>query len=274
MRLYAFGDSWTAGHGVNIKIENSIESIEERRIFRNSKSWPQILADTLNVDHYNLSISGCSNNDIFNTIIESIKSSKIKSGDLIVIMWSSTLRDGVPFFPNKEWHIWGQNYITSKHKDKWFISKESTLTSNPTYNDFLIRYKEFYINELYNENYYNIINQNYILFIQHLCEYYKINYLFCDAFDKMINNINTLDDKTHIINTKNYWEFSTKTMKELLIETNNKMMWETPQYSIFEVPGMHPSELGYKTISNEIYRYIKEFDIIKYNSNKFNLKFI
>ena len=63
-------------------------------------------------------------------------------------------------------------------------------------------------------------------------------------------------------------------MKELLIETNDKMMWETPQYSIFEVPGMHPSELGYKTISEELYRYIKDSDILKNNLNKINLKFI
>jgi lysophospholipase L1-like esterase len=274
MKLYAFGDSWTAGQGANIKIENSIESNEDRRIFRNSKSWPKLLADLLNITHHNLSISGCDNNTIFNSVIECIKSNKIKSGDLIIIMWSSTLRDRVPFFPDNEWHVWGENYITSNHKNKWFVSNESTLTKNPTYNNFLIKFKEFYIDELYNESYYNIINQNYILFIQKLCEYYNINYLFCDAFDKMVNNPNTFDNKTQNINKTNYWQFSTKTMKELLIETNDKMMWETPQYSIFEVPGMHPSELGYMTISKELYRYIKEFDIVKFNSIGIDLKFI
>ena len=36
MKLYAFGDSWTAGQGANIRIENSLDSVEERRIFRNN----------------------------------------------------------------------------------------------------------------------------------------------------------------------------------------------------------------------------------------------
>lgn len=274
MKLFAFGDSWTAGQGANIKIENAFESIEERRIFRNNKSWPKFLSNLLNIEHQNLSTSGCDNNTIFNTIIKSIKSNEINSGDLIIIMWSSTLRDKVPFFPDNEWHVWGENYIIPKHRNRWFISNESTLTKNPTYNNFLLSYKEFYIGELYNENYYNIINQNYILFIQKLCEYYNINYLFCDAFDKMINNMNTLDDKTHNINKESYWQFGKKTIKDLLIETSDKMMWETPEYSIFEVPGMHPSELGYKTISEELYNYIISNNIIRYNSNKINLKFI
>jgi uncharacterized protein YneR len=90
----------------------------------------------------------------------------------------------------------------------------------------------------------------------------------------MINNIDVFDDKTYNINKNNYWYFSTKTMKEFLIETNDRMVWETPQYSIFEVPGMHPSELGYVNISKELYRYIKDFDIVKFNSNKIDLKFI
>lgn len=274
MNLYAFGDSWTAGQGVNPKIENSADSIEERRIFRNSKSWPKYLSNLLNVESYNKSVTGCSNNDIFKSVVESIKTNEIKSGDLIIIMWSSTLRDQVSFFPENEWHIWGENYITPKHRDKWFIKNEKSFTKNPTYNNFLIEFKQFFISELYNERYYNIINQNYILFIQKLCEYYKINYLFCDAFDKMINNVDEVDDKTDFINKKSYWNFSTKTFKDFLIETNDKLMWESPQYSIFEVPGMHPSELGYKTISNELYSYIKNHYEFNYSSDKINLKFI
>jgi hypothetical protein len=118
MKLYAFGDSWTAGQGANIRIENSLDSVEERRIFRNNKSWSKFLSESLDIECSNKSVSGCSNNDIFNSVIDSIKSNEIDSGDLIIIMWSSSLRDGVSFFSEKEWHVWGKNYASPKHRNK------------------------------------------------------------------------------------------------------------------------------------------------------------
>lgn len=268
MKLFTYGDSWTEGQGVNPTKENSIDNREERKYLRNSKSWPKVLSDLMGLDHLNQSLSGTNNNYIFNSVISDIKLGLINSGDLIIIMWSSSLRDNVPFFPLNEWHTWGVNYIKENHKTKWFV--QQNLTKNPTYNDFLIEFKEFYIGELYNQEYYNIINQNYILFIQKLCEYYRINYIFCDAFDKMVDDIEPKNDKTNLINKNSYWEFSKKTFKDFLINTNDPKVWENPQYNILNVPGMHPSELGYKLIAEHIFEYINQNknDIIRYNNVK------
>lgn len=268
MKLFAYGDSWTEGQGINPVKEGLIENKEERKHFRDGKSWPKVLSDLMGVKYENKSISGVNNNFIFNEAINDIKSGLINSGDLIIIMWSSSLRDDVPFFPINEWHTWGLNYIKEKHKSKWFVLKN--LTKNPTYNDFLIEYKKFFIGELYTQDYYNIVNQNYILFLQKLCDYYQINYVFCDAFDRMVDNVKIENDKTHFINKPCYWGFNVKTFKDFLISTGSRNVWENPQFDIMETPGMHPSEFGYNLIANEIFEYINQnkSDIIRYSNNR------
>lgn len=265
MKLFAYGDSWTEGRGVNPQKEDTFQTREERKKYRNDRSWPVKLSKLLQCECENQSMSGVGNNYIFNSIISDIKSNIVKPGDLIVVMWSSSLRDDVPFFPNGEWHVWGANYMSNDYKTKWAIMNDKTFTDSSVYNQFLIKFKEFYIDELYFQNYYNIINQNYILFIQKLCEHYKINSIFCDAFDKMIDNIDSIYDKTYNINTINYWGYGQKTFKDFLISKKNKMVWESPKYDISNVPGMHPSELGYQLISEELYLFIQSnIDSIQY----------
>jgi lysophospholipase L1-like esterase len=268
MKLFAYGDSWTEGCGINPSKEILIENKEERKYFRNSKAWPKVLSSLLGLDHQNEGIAGTNNNTIFNKVIENVKSGKIREGDLAIVMWSSSLRDDVPFFPEGEWRVWGLNYIKPKHKDKWFISNEIALTKNPSYNQFLIDFKNVYINDLFTRDYYNIINQNYILFLQHLFNFYKINYIFCDGFDKMIDGIKKENDKTYLIDQSCYWKLSKKTLKDLLIDTEDKLVWEDPKYDIKEIPGMHPSELGYELIASEIYNFIdiNRKDIIKHDN--------
>ena len=77
MRLFAYGDSWTEGQGVNPTKEDSIDNREERKYFRNSKSWPKVLSDLMELEHQNQSLSGANNNCIFNCIIGDIKSGLI-----------------------------------------------------------------------------------------------------------------------------------------------------------------------------------------------------
>jgi len=268
MKLFTYGDSWTEGQGVNVVKEELIDNREERKKFRNDRSWPSKLSVLLDINHQNQSISGVNNNFIFNGVINDIKSGIVNSGDLIIVMWSSSLRDDVPFFPLKEWHTWGTNYINETHKKKWFVWKD--LTKNSTYNDFLINFKEFFIDELFTQDYYNIVNQNYILFIQKLCEHYHVNYVFCDAFDKMVTDVKPENDKTIHINKTPYWGFGDKTFKDLLISTNDRNVWEIPQIDIMKTPGMHPSELGYKIIADELFNFIdkNKSDIIRFTEVK------
>jgi hypothetical protein len=282
MELFTFGDSWTAGLGCNLKVENSFTDENDRKIYRNSMSWPKYLAEHLNINFTNLSKAGCSNKEIFDTIIETIKSNIIKDNDLVVIMWSSSLRDTPLFFPNDEWHVWGKNYTNEKWKFQWVIGLikdaivRSKNTSNSKYNFFLKSYKEFYIDNLYNDSYYNIVNQNYILFIQKLLEAYNINYVFCDAFDFMVDKNITADlDKTHFINKVNYYKFGEVTFKDFLIsiDPTDSDLWED-SVKWTDTPGKHPNAKGYQKISDELYNFIINSNIIKDNKNKLIFKML
>lgn len=259
MKLFAFGDSWTEGQGADLSKENSIESVEDRKIFRNERSWPKHLSELLNVNCVYKSKSGQSNNDIFKSVVDSIKSKEISNDDLVIVMWSSTLRDQVPFFPDGEWHSWGKKYMDNDFKKEWFIDKNLSKISD--YNQFLINFKRLYIEQLYSDSYYNIINQNYIIFLQELLKHYGISYFFCDAFDMMINNLDEKDDKTKLIDQIRYWGFGEKTFKDHLIGLGEIGLFETDvPFGI--TPGKHPSELGYKLIAKEMNDFIISNNII------------
>lgn len=264
MKLYAFGDSWTAGQGCNIKVESTIADIVERKKYRNTMSWPKYLSDFLNIEFENLSESASSNNKIFNKIIETIKSDLIKEGDLVVVMWSSSLRDDLPFFPKTEWHVWGKNYTKKEFQFNWIINsiKNNAIpdkySNNPMYNLFLKEFKEFYIANLYRDEYYEIVNTNYILFIQKLLETYGIRYVMCDAFDKMIST------KNIYINELNYYGLYAKTFKDYLLtlDSEGHSLWED-DISWNNTPGKHPNKSGYFEIAKELDLFIRNNGILK-----------
>jgi lysophospholipase L1-like esterase len=269
MKLFTFGDSWTAGVGCNLKVEDTIKDNEELGMYRNSMSWPKYLSDLLNVEFLNLGEQGSSNKEIFDKIITTIKSKIISQNDLVIIMWSSSLRDDTPFFPNGESSMWGILRTGPKWKFNWFVKNSLKNTiGDSQYNNFIKSYKEFFINNLYDDNYYNIVNQNYILFIQKLLESYNINYIFCDAFDCMINKNMSADlDKTHFINKSNYYKFGEITFRDFLIslDSNDINLWE--ESTKWPDAIKHPNAIGYQKISNELFDFIIKSNIIKNNKS-------
>jgi hypothetical protein len=171
-------------------------------------------------------------------------------------MWSSSLRDVVPFLPKNEWISWSIKHLINL-PDKFVKSYKS---ENSKYDSFLSDYKTYFLSMMFNQNYYNIVNQNYIIFLQKLFKEYGINYLMIDGFDKMVHHVQPTDDITHLINKKNYWQFDKSTMRDFLIATKTNC-FETLQ-TIDENPAQHPNSLGYNLISEEIYNYIIKNNII------------
>jgi lysophospholipase L1-like esterase len=266
MKLYSYGDSWTEGVGVNKQIESSLTDTLSKKEYRNQFSYPKYLSDLLSINYENRGIAGCCNKQIFDEIINDIKSNKIIEGDLVTILWSSSLRDNVSFFPQNEWHSWGLKYIEEEHLIRWGgINGE--LTKNATYNKFIHDYKMFYVTQLFNQNYYNIVNQNYIIFLQKLFEHHNIKYIMADAFDSMIIDINKDDDRTSHISKDLYWNFSLKTLKDHLIDLNDTSLWED-NLPFGSAPGKHPSITGYKKIAEELYRFINSNNILNIKFNK------
>ena len=263
MKLFAFGDSWTEGVGFDFNLEKNITDNEEKTRLRNENSWPKFLSDLLKIKFQNFGCGASSNKLIFDCVCGCLKNNTFQENDLVVIMWSSSLRDDVSFFPSEDWFFWGKRYITKKHILKNIISSEKK--SNLKYSRVLKEYKEFFFDQLFTDSYYQIINQNYILFIQFMLDNLGVKYVFCDAFDNMIfNNIENTIDKSDLINKNNYWGFKDKTFKDFLIETNNPYVWEGNFIWNEEIiEGVHPNKNGYKLIANELFKFILDNKILE-----------
>lgn len=258
MILHAYGCSWTAGEGADKKIENALSGMDKLK-FQNENSWVKFLSDALNISSVNNGICGNSNNKIFNKIVTDIKNKTIRSEDLVIIMWSSSLRDTVPFLPTGGWVTWSvKHLIQEPHK---FIN--SHKTEDEQYDSFFKSYKEFFIRELFNQNYYNIVSQNYIIFIQSLLKHYNIKYAMCDSFEKMIIDLNKNDDVTYNIDKSYYWNFNNKTFRDFLNEKKSLDIWEVQTEKFETAASQHPNKLGYRLIGEELYNYIISNKIVK-----------
>jgi len=268
MKLFAYGDSWTEGVGGNIEDEYTTDSPEQRTIIRQKYCWPKHLSDLLECEVKNNGVGAFSNNAIFNSICYQLKNEIVTQDDFVVIMWSSSLRDELPFFPNEtSFHIWGKRYTSKQHLLKYIL--DGFNGDNSKYNRAEKNFRDYYISNLFNDTYYDIVNQNYILHLQFMFKELGIRYLFCDAFDVMINkNIYELVDKTHLIDGDRYWGYRNKTMANLLIDTNRKDVWEDNTNWKNTTAGKHPSSNGYKLIANELYKFINEGNLLVYNKSK------
>lgn len=96
-RLIAFGDSWTAGNGVELD-----ESFKEVRMpdhfiysLRSQNSWPRYLAEKLDRLVVNMGLAGLNNAQLILQLEQ--YQSYFLPNDLIIIMWSFPYRHiGVP----------------------------------------------------------------------------------------------------------------------------------------------------------------------------------
>lgn len=263
MKLFTFGDSWTEGVGGNIKEEQTTEIPEEKTRIRHKYGWPTQLAKLLKVDLQNDGVGAFSNNAIFNAVNFKLKNQLISSDDFVIIMWSSSLRDGVPFFPNENnLTFWGKRHITKEHLYKYLIDDVRSVRTD--FDNIEKDYRDYFINNLFTDTYYDIVNQNYIMYLQFMFKRLGIRYLFCDAFDCMISNtINDNIDKTNLIDKNYYWGFGHKTFKDFLVETNRKDVWQDNQFYTKSIEGKHPNKNGYEIISVELCRFIMKNNLLK-----------
>lgn len=253
-RLVAYGDSWTIGEGCNREIEDTL-SKHEKMVYQKENSWVRFLSDKLNIPYENNGISGNPNNKIFNQIVDDVKNGITTKNDLVVIMWSSSLRDYLPFMPHGpkgEWLSWSTKHLIET-PDRFFTS---TQTENRYYDFFMEDYKKFWLTNLYEDLYYSIVNQNYIIFLQEFFKHYRINYVMCDGIEDMFLGIIPQYDKTNLIKSENYWGYKSDTFRDWLIKRTDDSFWEHKER--WDTRGtQHPNLKGYELIANELYKFIK-----------------
>ena len=268
MKLFTFGDSWTEGVGGNIEDEYTTEIPEQRTIIRQKYCWPKHLSELLKCEVKNNGVGAFSNNAIFNAVSYQLKNEIITQDDFVVIMWSSSLRDSLPFFPTEDdFFIWGKRYKNKEHLLKYIF--DGVNSDNVKYDRAEKNFRDYYVSNLFSDIYYDIVNQNYILHLQFIFKEMGIRYIFCDAFDVMINKeIDGLVDKTHLIESDKYWGYNDKTMADLLINTNRKDVWEDNTKWAYNTAGKHPNNNGYKLIADELYKFISENNLLIYSKPK------
>ena len=94
MRLITFGDSWTAGHGVEenkLYKENASPPVFITKL-RMMNSWPRYVADKMGCEFVNMGVCGYGNPYILKEIKESINEGFIEKDDIIVVMLSYPYR--------------------------------------------------------------------------------------------------------------------------------------------------------------------------------------
>ena len=248
-RLIAYGCSWTEGEGCDITIESNLSS-DELKHFRNQNSWVKLLADKLNISEViNNGISGNSNRKLFNQIIDDVESGKIKKGDFVCIMFSSSLRDYVPFLPNGEWISWSVKHLIQL-PTKFYKSYKGKSSK---FDVFLQKYKKFFLSNLFSQDYYNYVNQNYIIFLQKLLSEYDIEYIMMDAFENMIQEP-VHNDFRYLIDVSSYFGKLEYTLKDYLINSSQPNLWEA---GITPLKFLHPNKNGYELIANKLYEFIQ-----------------
>lgn len=98
MRLITFGDSWTAGHGVEEDIEwkeRAFPSLGREFIpkLRNANGWPRWLANKLDCVYVNFSECGRGNEKSLEELEQIVQDKVLKKDDIIIVMFSYPYRD-------------------------------------------------------------------------------------------------------------------------------------------------------------------------------------
>lgn len=150
MRLICFGDSWTAGHGVEENI--NYKEIANPHVFiqnlRNQNSWPRWLSDLLKMSFVNMGVCGYGNQYILKSIKECIDNFFIEKNDIIIILLSypyrykdsydvvkiyhemeNVLKDYKHFYFNAFYPTFKDEDFDTKTLPNYFINPEETLSN-------------------------------------------------------------------------------------------------------------------------------------------------
>jgi hypothetical protein len=93
MRLLTFGDSWTAGHGVetDITYKENAHPIQGKGFIVNLRrfnSWPRYVAEKLGCVFVNNGYCGAGNHDIYEEVRILFEDKMVEDDDLFIIMFS------------------------------------------------------------------------------------------------------------------------------------------------------------------------------------------
>ena len=93
-RLITFGDSWTAGHGIETESHWIEDATPPKFIqkLREQNSWPRWVSDKLHIPFVNMGVCGFGNEFILKEIETSLKENYLNSDDIVIVVFSYPYR--------------------------------------------------------------------------------------------------------------------------------------------------------------------------------------
>jgi hypothetical protein len=213
VRLITFGDSWTAGHGVeeDEKYKNNGNPMNDKGFImrlRNMNSWPRWVADKMDCAFVNNGYCGYSNDEILEEVKILVGSNLLKEDDVIIVMFS---------YPHRKRNINAhKNLLGGKENDILFMFKEFEKLLSP--------YKHFYFN-----SFYPTFKDEKSVKVENLP----------NTFIEPTKCVSDILKQYEIDNDASVWEYNKRN-----ISSEDKSLWEG---------NYHPNLMGYKIIANYIY---------------------
>ena len=288
MKVISFGDSYTSGVGTDrvkeqeIKDSNNTNKDTARDLyqeFTTSHSFTRYFADKLKLEWINKGEPGCSNRDIVTNIFQYYADRFFTKGDIVLVSFSSTLRDQFPFFPilkEKQWKgiSWNVKDIFEPLKDvrSYEEFKKSAnrndllgLSVNPeniSTGFFMNEYKKFFLTEMFDYRYFDFFNFNMIALLQEFFDFIEVDYILIDAFEPSFYG-STYDKRELIEKYAHYWKYNEHSIFSYLEQYEDSDLFELDGYaSTSSVAAKHPSKKGHKLFANSLHKhYIRTRDI-------------
>jgi hypothetical protein len=173
---------------------------------------------------------------------------KIDKNTLVIIGWSSSLRERADFFPDafdrdSSIIFWSSDLI--ENKDRFYKNTSS---------QFEAYWKKYYISNLLDTSYFEHKTLNYKLMIQEYCAYHKIPLLQCNAFEPQSSKLFS----------KTFFKPDSTLFDEIKDEGDD--IWQAEFTETMKTQGkqkkylnaLHPNTKGYKTIADKLYKYIND----------------
>jgi hypothetical protein len=287
-KLWTFGDSFTAGHGCKFT-SNGVFSLNTPASFyvstyknyidSNKKIWPEIVADSLGLELYNISKNGMTNESIIDVILKYIVD--IKKDDIVILQSSTLGRYDFPFL--KEKTLMGSINTQYEKDDFVFDSVNSpffykTVFASNVENEYSERLNDVL---LYTNAQESIKNKNVIL---DKSKYELIRNFFAEfistgkyyerslwRFVQIANLLKSMDINVYIINEdiwpmhldipSNLIKIHDRGMLGYIVDNNKTIYYDTNGL----IDDYHPSYDGHIDIADFIIKFINNENINIHN---------
>lgn len=156
MRLICFGDSWTAGHGVeeDVKYKEDAHPPVFIQNLRNQNSWPRWLSELIRTPFVNMGVCGYGNQYIYECIKDCVENNFIEKNDIVIVILSYPYRykdnhDVIKIYNNMEKilrgfkHFYFNSFYPTFKEENFDIEKlpDYFINPNETLSDILKEYE-------------------------------------------------------------------------------------------------------------------------------------